>query len=63
MFDQSVEGEDGSTLVGLESPVARKMAGGTPTLGLGAGRSKLYSRHGWKESPSERMKYLPSVID
>lgn len=39
------------------------MAGGTPTLGLNHGRSKLYSRHDWKMSPSERKEYLPLVID
>ncbi len=53
MFDQSIEGEDGGTLVGLESPTGPKMAGGTPTLGLGNARSKLYTRHGWNKPQNE----------
>jgi hypothetical protein len=63
IFDQSVEGEDGGTLVGLESPVGPKMAGGTPMLGLGSGHSKLYSRHGWKKPQEVLNKFIPLVIE
>ncbi len=62
-FDQSIEGEDGGTLVGLESPTGPKMAGGTPTLGLGSSRSKLYTRQGWKKPQDEPNKFLPLVIE
>jgi len=62
LFDQSIEGEDGGTLVGLESPTGPKMAGGTPTLGLGNVRSKLYTRHGWKKPQNEPDDFLSLVI-
>lgn len=39
------------------------MAGGTPTLGLGSSRSKLYSRHGSKQPPSGPKQHLPFVIN
>ncbi len=61
-FDQSVEGEDGGTLVGLESPTGPKMVGGTPTLGLGNSRSKVYTRHGWKKPQNEPNEFLSLVV-
>jgi hypothetical protein len=39
------------------------MAGGTPTLGLGSSRSKLYTRQGWKKPQDEPNKFLPLVIE
>ena len=62
-FDQSVEEEEGGTLVGLESPVGLKMVGGTPMLGLGNDHSKLYTRHGWKKTQAESVKFLSHVIE
>ncbi|CAF3434425.1 unnamed protein product [Rotaria sp. Silwood1] len=53
LFDQSIEGRDPGTLVGLESPIGPKIAGGTPTLGLSIDRSKIYSRHNWKKFENE----------
>jgi hypothetical protein len=48
--------------VGLESPIGPKIAGGTPTLGLGSDHSKLYNRHSWKKSPNEPNEFLSLVI-
>ncbi len=61
-FDQSVEGEGGGTLVGLESPIGPKIVGGTPTLGLGGGSPKLYTRHGWKKRYHKTDEFLSMVI-
>ncbi len=63
LFDESIEGEDGGTLVGLESPTGPKMVGGTPTLGLGSGHSKLYNRYNWRKSQNEPNKFLSIVIE
>jgi len=38
------------------------MPGGTPTLGLGNVRSKLYTRHGWKKPQNEPDDLLSLVI-
>ncbi|CAF2487927.1 unnamed protein product [Rotaria sp. Silwood2] len=53
LFDQSIDGRDPGTLVGLESPIGPKIAGGTPTLGLSIDPSKLFTRHGWKKFQNE----------
>ena len=63
LFDQSFEREDGGTLVGLESPVGLKLAGGTPMLGLNSHRAKLYSRQGWKKPANRPDDVLAMVIE
>ncbi|CAF0955322.1 unnamed protein product [Adineta steineri] len=59
LLDESIDDENGGTLVGLESPTGPKLAGGTPTLGFDSDYSKIYTRHGWKKSPDSENKFLP----
>ncbi|UJR37446.1 hypothetical protein I4U23_030149 [Adineta vaga] len=49
-FDRGMDEENAGTLVGVESPTGPKIPGGTPTLELDSGPTKLYARHNWKKS-------------
>jgi len=60
-LDQSIASEDGGTLVGLESPTGPQIAGGTPTLDLDSGHSKLYTRYSRRKPFNEPMEFSPMV--